>query len=94
MFNQKPNRQTKLGDLADVRRSLQEFEHMSQAERNRRRLQELLAFVRQLDATEVGKSDLDRRRLRYGDCRQQPDESDRDFCGRLRTWLDHDDYQS
>lgn len=94
MIHYKPNGKTKLSDLDDVRRSLLDFEQMSQSERNRRRLAELLAFVRQLEATEVGKTDLDRRRLRYGDCRQETGESDRDFYGRLRTWLDRDDSQS
>ena len=91
MIHHKQNGASKLSDLADVRRSLNDFEQLSQSERNRRRLVELLAFIRQLEATEVGKCDIDRRRRRFGECRQQTDESDRDYYGRLRTWLDREE---
>jgi len=94
MPHHKPNHKTKLSDLADVRRSLLDFEQMPQSDRSRQRLVELRAFVRQLEATEIGKKDLERRRNRYGDCTQEPDESDSSFYGRLRTWLDHGDGHS
>lgn len=89
MMHGNRNRKVKQEDLAVVQESLREREVLPVLERNRRRLVELREFVRQLEATGVGKTDLDRRRLRYGECTQAPDESDWDYYCRLRTWLDH-----
>lgn len=83
-----PTRKTKLTDLAAVQESLRDRERMSLAELNGRRLIELRQFVRQLAESNVGRTDLELRRTRYGDCVQELTESDSDYYGRLRTWLD------
>lgn len=89
MTQPNPSRSTKLHDLAQIQQLLRDREEMPQLERGRRRLLELREFVRQLQATEIGQADLARRRAQFGDCTQLPDETDADFYGRLRTWLDH-----
>jgi len=89
MTQPNPSRTTKLNDLAQIQQLLRDREEMPQLERGRRRLAELREFVRQLKATEIGQADLARRQARFGDCTQEPGESDGDYYGRLRTWLDH-----
>jgi hypothetical protein len=53
-------------------------------------LTHLETYVRQLSSTAHGKAELDRRRAKFGPCKQLDGESRRDYFGRLRTWVDRD----
>lgn len=88
MSHVNPSRTTKLDDLASVQRTMRDWDLLAPSERNRQRLIELRKFVDLLEATEVGKRDLEQRRKRYGECVQEPDESASAYYGRLRVWLD------
>jgi len=54
------------------------------------KLAQLQSFVSQLEKTEYGRADLRARVRAHGACTIESGESDRQFYGRLRKWLDRD----
>ena len=54
------------------------------------KLGHLLAFVRQLERTPPGLSELQRRTALFGECRRIEAETSGQFHGRLRHWLDRE----
>jgi hypothetical protein len=54
------------------------------------KLAQLQSFVSQLEKTEYGRADLRARVRAHGDCTIEAGETDRQFYGRLRKWLDRD----
>ncbi len=85
-----PTRKTKLDDLAAVQGLRQRRQYLTPNVQVRERLFELQEFIRQLSQTVQGQADLRQRSVRYGACEILPDESELNFYGRLRRWMDHD----
>ncbi len=54
------------------------------------KLTQLLAFIRRLEETPLGKAELERRTKLFGECQRIEGESSGQFYGRLRHWLDRD----
>ncbi|MGC3968486.1 MAG: hypothetical protein QM775_14245 [Pirellulales bacterium] len=71
-----------------MRSNMLALEQLPAAERNRRKLAELRSFIRLLTATDSGLLEMEQRRRQFGECEQAADESDWNFYGRLRVWLD------
>ncbi len=85
-----PTRKTKLEDLDLVQRTLVRSQTLGSSAKVHEKLFELQGFIRQLLRTAHGKAELDRRCRQFGDYAQKPDESEQDYYGRLRRWLDLD----
>jgi hypothetical protein len=54
------------------------------------KLAQLQSFVSQLEKTEYGRADLRARVRAHGACTIEAGETDRQFYGKLRKWLDRD----
>ena len=85
-----PTRKTKFEDLEIAREARLRQNHLLPAAQITEKLTDLLTFVRQLERTEEGKADLERRAQMFGDCMLDPNENERHFYGKLRHWLDGD----
>lgn len=85
-----PTRKTKLDDLAAVQGLRRRRQDLTPNVQVRERLFELQEFIRQLSQTVQGQADLRQRSARYGACDILPDESELNFYGRLRRWMDHE----
>ena len=51
-------------------------------------LEQLLAHIRQLDQTNSGAIELQRRRKHFGECQRMEGETSGQYYARLRHWLD------
>jgi hypothetical protein len=85
-----PNRKSKEEDLEAALQSRVRQGNMPPNEQIKEKLAHLQTFVRQLARTNEGQADLQRRFQLFGDCAPVPGESESQFYGRLRCWLDRD----
>lgn len=86
-----PNRKSKDQDLQEALQSRVRHESLSSDEQIKEKLIYLQTFIRQLEQTNEGQSDLRRRSQLFGDCTAAAGESESHFYGRLRCWLDRED---
>jgi hypothetical protein len=54
------------------------------------KLAQLKSFIHQLEKTDYGRADLRARVRAHGGCTIEAGETDRQFYGKLRKWLDRD----
>ncbi|MBA4017529.1 MAG: hypothetical protein C0483_10190 [Pirellula sp.] len=85
-----PTRRTKLDDLAAIQGLQRRWQDLAPGAQVCERLFELQEFIRQLSQTVQGQADLKLRSARYGACDIMPNESEQNFYGRLRRWMDHE----
>lgn len=85
-----PTRKTKVEDLEAAQQVRARLSNLAPDEQIREKLSNLSGFVQQLAQTDAGKADLDRRTRMFGPCKRAAGESNRDYYGRLRRWLDRD----
>jgi hypothetical protein len=82
----KPN----VEDLAAARQARIRQQNLPPTEQIKEKLADLQKFILQLAHTPHGLADLQQRVRMFGECKQVPGESDRDFYGKLRRWLERD----
>jgi len=82
----KPN----MEDLAAAREARIRHENLPAEERIKEKLADLQKFIQQLARTPHGQADLQQRVQVFGECTQDPGESDREFYGKLRRWLERE----
>jgi hypothetical protein len=85
-----PTRKIKVDDIEAVLQARTRHEQLPVDEQIKEKLEDLQKFIGYLSQTAHGKTDLDLRVDLLGACQRTPNESDREFYGRLRRWLDRD----
>jgi len=83
-------RKSNVEDLAAALQARIRQENLPPEERIKEKLADLQRFIQQLARTPHGQADLQQRVQMLGECTQDPGESDRDFYGKLRRWLERD----
>jgi hypothetical protein len=86
----KHNRKSNPDDLEAARQASIRQQNLPPEERIKEKLADLQKFIQQLARTPHGQADLQQRVRLLGECTQDPGESDRDFYGKLRRWLERD----
>jgi len=85
-----PSRKSKREDLEVILQYRSSQQNLLVEERMEEKLTQLQAFVGQLTATPHGRTELENRTKRFGDCQRIEGETSGQFYSRLRQWLDRD----
>lgn len=83
-------RKSNMEDLAAARQARIRQQNLPPTEQIKEKLADLQRFILQLAHTPHGLADLQQRVGMFGECKPVPGESDRDFYGKLRRWLERD----
>ena len=81
-------RKSNIDDLEAARQARIRQQNLPPDEQVREKLADLQKFIQQLVHTPHGKADLLRRVQLFGTCDPVPGESQRQFYGKLRRWLE------
>jgi hypothetical protein len=83
-----PNRYSKFEALEELQDFMVRQQTLPKSDLIEQKLIQLETFVRQLAHTPNGRAELQRRQLRYGECKPNPGESSEQYYARLRYWID------
>ena len=81
-------RKSNFADLEAARQASIRRQNLPPEEQIKEKLADLQKFIQQLAHTPHGKADLQQRVGMLGECTQEAGESERDFYGKLRRWLE------
>ena len=81
-------RKSNIADLEAARQASLRRQSLPPEEQIKEKLADLQTFIQLLAHTPHGKADLQQRVRMLGECTQDAGESDRDFYGKLRRWLE------